>query len=93
MKLYLNTVSDLLWLTLQKLMSIDNFNSFRLVGGTSLSLQLGHRKSVDIDMFTDAEYGTIDFAKLEAVLRSNFPYIEMLDGYYWNGKVLFYWEQ
>lgn len=55
MKLYLNTVSDLLLTTLQVLMSTDVFSSFRLVGGTSLSLQLGHRASVDIDMFTDTE--------------------------------------
>lgn len=27
------------------------FNNFHLVGGTALSLQLGHRKSVDIDLF------------------------------------------
>ncbi|WP_428985335.1 nucleotidyl transferase AbiEii/AbiGii toxin family protein [Sphingobacterium oryzagri] len=30
------------------------FASFRLVGGTALSLQLGHRLSVDIDLFSDA---------------------------------------
>ncbi len=78
MKLYLNTVSDLLWRSLQNLMSNDNFNSFRLVGGTSLSLQLGHRESVDIDMFTDAEYGSIDFAHLESILRSKFTYIDTL---------------
>lgn len=36
-------------------------NAFRLVGGTALSLQLGHRISVDIDMFSDADYGSVDF--------------------------------
>lgn len=35
------------------------FEPFRLVGGTALSLQMGHRLSVDIDLFTDAEYGTL----------------------------------
>jgi len=63
--LHLNTVSDLLWDSLNKLMSVKEFNSFRIVGGTSLSLQLGHRESVDIDLFTDSEYGSIDFDKLE----------------------------
>lgn len=67
MKLYLNTVSDLLWNSLKQLMSIKEFDSFRIVGGTSLSLQLGHRESVDIDLFTDAEYGSLDFNKLEEV--------------------------
>lgn len=76
MELYRNTVSDLLWVTLKKLMLIEEFNSFRLVGGTSLSLQLGHRESVDIGLFTDADYGSIDFVKLENIIRKNFAYVE-----------------
>jgi len=75
-ELYLNTVSDLLWSALKQLMLIEEFNSFRIVGGTSLSLQLGHRESIDIDLFTDAEYGSIDFAVLEAKLIETFPYID-----------------
>jgi Holliday junction resolvase-like predicted endonuclease len=31
-------------------MSSEVFNDFRLVGGTALALQRGHRRSVDIDM-------------------------------------------
>jgi hypothetical protein len=42
------------------------FNPFRLVGGTSLSLQLGHRMCIDIDLFTDADYGSIDFKAIRA---------------------------
>lgn len=76
MNLHLNTISDLLWDALNKLMSLKEFNSFRLVGGTSLSLQLGHRESVDIDLFTDAEYGSLDFAKLENILKLTFPYVD-----------------
>ena len=75
MRLHLNTVSTLLWNKLQKLMSIEEFNSFRLVGGTSLSLQLGHRESVDIDLFSDSEYGSIDFVELEHILSVTFPYV------------------
>lgn len=76
MTLHLNTVSDLLWHTLIQLMSIQEFDSFRLVGGTSLSLQLGHRESVDIDLFTDAQYGSIDFDNLEGILNNTFPYVD-----------------
>lgn len=76
MKLYLNTVSSLLWETLVKLMTLDELNEFRIVGGTSLSLQLGHRESVDIDMFTDSAYGNVDFSKLETVLRATFPCVQ-----------------
>jgi hypothetical protein len=31
------------------------FDGFNLVGGTSLALQIGHRFSVDIDMFGSSE--------------------------------------
>lgn len=76
MNLYLNTVSDLLWNALKHLMQIKELNSFRLVGGTSLSLQLGHRESIDIDLFTDADYGSIDFSILETKLIETFPYVD-----------------
>jgi predicted nucleotidyltransferase component of viral defense system len=48
---------------------------FRLVGGTALSLQLGHRESVDIDLFTDSEYGSIDFEAIKDYLDREFPYV------------------
>lgn len=76
MELHLNTVSKLLWSSLKRLMSCEEFNNFRLVGGTSLSLQLGHRESVDIDLFTDAEYGSIDFSVLETKLFEAFSYVD-----------------
>lgn len=31
-------------------------NSFALAGGTSLSLQIGHRKSIDLDIFSPSEF-------------------------------------
>ena len=76
MGLYLNTVSPLLWESLNLLMSIEEFNSFRIVGGTSLSLQIGHRESFDIDLFTDAAYGSIDFNRITEILNKNFDYVE-----------------
>lgn len=75
MPLHLTTVSSLLWESLQTLMDLEAFTSFRLVGGTSLSLQLGHRESIDIDLFTDAAYGSIDFTHLEEILNELFPYV------------------
>lgn len=48
---------------------------FRLVGGTALSLQLGHRISVDIDLFTDSTYGTVDFIPIYNRLVKTYPYI------------------
>ena len=57
------------------LMKAPLFNSFRLVGGTNLSLQIGHRQSVDIDLFTDNENGSIDFNILDDFLRQHYPYV------------------
>lgn len=57
-------------------MKEEVFSEFRLVGGTSLSLQLGHRISVDINLFTDAAYGSIDLKKIENYLNSNFQFVE-----------------
>ena len=70
---YLNTVSRTCFETLTQLMRMEEFNPFRLVGGTALSLQLGHRLSVDIDLFTDAGYGSIDFTAIDNLLEKTFP--------------------
>lgn len=37
------------------LRKIEWISSFHLAGGTALALQIGHRKSVDFDFFTDQE--------------------------------------
>lgn len=52
MKLHNETVSPQLTRCLKKIMQSDIFKDFNLVGGTCLSLQLGHRRSIDIDLFT-----------------------------------------
>jgi hypothetical protein len=72
--LYYNTVNDLLKNTLITLMESSVFESFRLVGGTALSLQLGHRLSVDIDLFSDAPYGSIDFKAIDEFIEKTFPH-------------------
>ena len=42
---------------LKRLMLQPYLDSFFLVGGTALALQLGHRFSIDLDLFTnDAEF-------------------------------------
>lgn len=78
--LHYNTVNDLLKESLLLFMSADEFLDFRLVGGTALSLQIGHRESVDIDLFSDVEYGSIDFDKIEQFLDSHFTYVDHLHG-------------
>jgi len=74
--LHYTTVNELLKACLLKLMRADAFGPFRLVGGTALSLQLGHRQSIDIDLFSDVEYGSIDFSALEDFLQTAFAYTD-----------------
>ena len=45
---------------LKSLQSMTMFQGLRLVGGTALALQLGHRKSIDLGLF-----GTIEADPLE----------------------------
>ena len=41
---------------IHRLMADEKLKSFNLVGGTALSLMLGHRISIDIDLFTDQKF-------------------------------------
>jgi Nucleotidyl transferase AbiEii toxin, Type IV TA system len=75
-----NTVTPLLQELLKDIMNSDIFHPFRLVGGTSLSLQIGHRQSVDIDIFTDAEYGSIDFGPIDRFFRDRYTYVATNEG-------------
>ncbi|WP_435352592.1 nucleotidyl transferase AbiEii/AbiGii toxin family protein [Emticicia sp. SJ17W-69] len=55
-------------------------NDFYLVGGTALSLQIGHRISVDIDLFTNTSF---DSTILSAELRQKYNFKEKLNrGYF-----------
>ena len=76
-RLFWNTVTPLLKSALTKIMDHGSFQEFRLVGGTSLGLQLGHRSSVDIDLFTDAPYDSIDFTVIDNFLRKTFAYVSV----------------
>ena len=77
-ELYWNTVNDKLREILELIMACPLFDRFRLVGGTSLSLQLGHRISVDLDLFTEAPYGSIDFEAIDQFLREHFRYVSTI---------------
>jgi len=47
-----SAVGKSLWDLLKSLQTLDALSGYFLVGGTALSLQIGHRESVDIDLFT-----------------------------------------
>lgn len=50
--LYPQTVDNITLAVLKRLMAAKTLDKFVLVGGTALAFQIGHRKSVDIDLFT-----------------------------------------
>jgi len=53
---------------LKTLMQDERLNDFFLVGGTALSLQIGHRISVDLDLFSDKPF---DAGKMLEYLESS----------------------
>lgn len=79
-KLHYQTISDNIREILLALMDLAELQQFRLVGGTALSLQLGHRQSFDIDLFTDKIYGTVNFQKIDDDLRQIFGYVDTNTG-------------
>lgn len=68
--LYKQAVYPKLLELLNNLMQIDIFKNFNLVGGTSLALQIGHRISVDIDLFGISEINEIEFNQALSPLGS-----------------------
>lgn len=78
-KLHYETVIPRLKGILGDIMKQPIFNPFYLVGGTSLSLRLGHRESVDIDLFTNAPYGSLDFSVYEDFFRDIYAYYYCTD--------------
>lgn len=54
---------------LKEISAIKALNLFALAGGTSLSLQLGHRISIDLDFFTREEFNV---ENLISILKQNF---------------------
>ena len=52
MNIYKKGINDFLWETLLKYQNEPFYKNFHLAGGTALTLQIGHRISNDIDLFT-----------------------------------------
>jgi hypothetical protein len=58
---------------LKKLMNDNLLKDFNLVGGTALALRLGHRKSIDIDLFTNHPFDVRNLTEhLQEAYQQNF---------------------
>lgn len=59
---------------LKRLMSLNDLRQFYLVGGTSLALQMGHRVSIDLDLFTVEPF---DKSELLELLNAHFEEVTL----------------
>ena len=71
MKLYKEGISGFLWDTLCEFQEEKLFKNYYLVGGTALSLQMGHRLSDDIDLFTEEELPKEKILRFASRIRKN----------------------
>jgi hypothetical protein len=56
---------------IKELQSLNDLTGFILVGGTALALQMGHRRSVDIDLFTQEPFHPEELA---GILEAKFGF-------------------
>ena len=85
--LYYETIEPTTLGLLRQLQAIPLLSKTRLVGGTSLALQIGHRKSIDIDLFGEIDceqYELVDslseLGKLTIIKESKNIHVYQLDG-------------
>ena len=71
--LYVETVAPNAFSVLNQLMEMPELKGFSLVGGTALSLLYGHRKSVDLDLFSNMPFENAEVINvLERKFKSSF---------------------
>lgn len=69
--LHKSTVDESTLELLKQLQQKDYLKGFHLVGGTALALKMGHRKSVDLDLFSNFSFDT---TQLLENLSADFPF-------------------
>jgi hypothetical protein len=62
--LHTETVEPETFSLLKKTMNLSELNNFCLVGGTALSLKLGHRVSIDLDLFQSTKFEPDNLIKI-----------------------------
>lgn len=68
--LHLNTIDETIHHVLLSLLDKNYLANFSLVEGTSLSLRYGHRKSIDIDLFSTKEFNP---SSLDELIKIDYP--------------------
>ena len=75
--LYTSTVEESTLRLLTNLCGEERLKAFNLVGGTALSLQLGHRKSIDLDLFSTEGF---DAEEMRSYLTSTYGFKTLFHG-------------
>lgn len=70
--LHIKTVERDTLALLKKLMGLKGLKDFVLVGGTALSLKYGHRKSIDLDLFSQTPFDNQELKNLLSNAFDNF---------------------
>lgn len=82
--LYTQTVETGTYGLLKSIMVDPTFDRFALAGGTALSLLIGHRKSIDLDLFTTDEFNP---PQLEKHLQEKYAFKgDLLEGFTLKGE-------
>ncbi|MFM9840299.1 MAG: nucleotidyl transferase AbiEii/AbiGii toxin family protein [Cyclobacteriaceae bacterium] len=68
-------ISTKTFVLIQELQQLPELKSFYLVGGTALALQLGHRNSIDIDLFSKDDFTD---QEIEQLLKPKYTYTATL---------------
>jgi hypothetical protein len=68
----LEAVSTIIYKLILELQALASVKPFSLAGGTNLALRFNHRKSVDIDLFSNTIIGVDGFEALQKELHQHF---------------------
>ncbi len=88
--LYKNTIAPSTLELLKQLQNTEFLKNFHLAGGTSLALQIGHRNSIDLDLFTIKDFDTnylLEQLEQNFNFRSDYYAINTLKGSIDNIKI------
>lgn len=77
----MNTVSKELISTIQELLNLPSLSEFALGGGTNLAYRYNHRKSIDIDLFSNKVIGIKGYKSVEKEISEFFGDSLMQLGY------------
>ena len=65
-------MTETLLTLIRELQAVEQLYSFSLAGGTNLAIRFNHRKSIDIDLFTNCIIGAQGWRDIEQSLRKKY---------------------